>query len=143
MKMIHPEIEAVADVVSAETFNQVWAPRGWELLALPETYASEALGKPVKDLEDLKVDELRALVAAKGQEYPAKSILKKDVLESFRESFAEEQAAADALAAGDEPPAAEPEPLIPVPPTPAKPVTGPPAGEAPSGTAKQPDNQDK
>lgn len=89
MKMIHPDVEAVADVVSHTVYNAVWAPRGWTLLAEPEAHASEVLGRPVKKLDDLKVDELRGLIAGRGLEYPAAGVKKADVLETFRGTFAE------------------------------------------------------
>lgn len=89
MKMIHPEIETLADVVDANVFNAVWAPRGWELLDGPETLASEILSKTVKRVSDLKVEELKALVAARGLEYPPASAKKAEVLAIFLETFGE------------------------------------------------------
>lgn len=97
MKMIHPDVESVADVVDAGVFNAVWAPRGWVLLGAPEAFATEALGEPVKKLDDLKVPQLKALVSARGLEYPASDVLKADVITLFRGTFPEQDTVPEAV----------------------------------------------
>lgn len=97
MKMIHPDVESVADVVDAGVFHAVWAPRGWTLLGAPEAFATEALGEPVKKLDALKVPQLKALVSARGQEYPASDVLKADVIKLFRDTFPEQDTDPEAV----------------------------------------------
>jgi hypothetical protein len=90
LKMVHPDIEAVAEVVDESVFNAVWAPRGWVILGQEEAWASERLGRKVTDLEkDLKLDELKALVAYRGAEYPASERKKSDVVKLYGDTFAE------------------------------------------------------
>jgi hypothetical protein len=89
LKMIHPEIDAVADAGSIEGYNAVWAPRGWVLLGAPEAFATEVLGQPVKDVEKLKVEELKSLHAARGLVYPSSSVLKDELVKTFRDTFAD------------------------------------------------------
>jgi|GEM_PF-2617653 len=113
MKMIHPDVEAIADVVSDQVFHAVWAPRGWKLLGDAEAFASEVLGKPVKQVNDLKVDELKALVSARGLEYPPTTSKKDEVIKTFRGTFAEEPVADEAPEGegegdGDDAPDADP-----------------------------------
>ena len=104
--MVHDEIETVATVVDAGVFNAVWAPRGWVLLDAPEAYASEVLGQPVKDIEALKVKELRALISSRPEsDYPASNVLKAELVTIFRDTFpaqspAEVEAVEVATAAG-------------------------------------------
>ena len=113
MKMIHPDIDAVSDVVDRNVFYAVWAPRGWEVLGEPESFATEILGEPVKDLSKLRVEQVRFLVSARGLEYPDPSAKGEAVLETYLASFgpAPEPAVGDTEVLN--PPAAAPAPTTP------------------------------
>jgi hypothetical protein len=88
MKMVHPDIEAPAEVLNESVFNMVWAPRDWKLLDEPSEYAGDQLGRLVRDAAaDLTTDDLRALVARRGGEYPAANAKKSSVLKSYLDSF--------------------------------------------------------
>lgn len=86
MKMYHPDSRGVADVVSKEVFEAAWKPRGWALLAEPESFATEALGRGIMDLDDATVEDLKILLAMRTQDYRSddkKDDLKHAYLASF------------------------------------------------------------
>jgi hypothetical protein len=87
MKMIHPDIEAAADVLSRQAFNQIWAPRGWVLLDPAAEFANDQLGRFVRSTADLTVDETRALIATKGGDYPEADATGPEVLSTFEDLF--------------------------------------------------------
>lgn len=89
MKMVHPEIEAVAEV-SKEQFNTVYAPRGWALLDPPTSYANDMLGRFVRDVDSLTKDEARGLIAQGGGDYPDADANEAEVKEIFSTMFASE-----------------------------------------------------
>lgn len=70
-RMYHPEIEATAECPSEEAFQQLWEGLGWRRLGSAEVYASDILGRPVTNVGDLKVDELKRLIRYRGFELPA------------------------------------------------------------------------
>jgi hypothetical protein len=87
LKMTHPQIEAVGEVVDLEQFNVLYAPRGWELLDAPAAYANEQLGRFVRSPEDLTNDEARALIAVRGGEYPDEKASGEEVTALYLKSF--------------------------------------------------------
>lgn len=99
LKMIHPDpdIAGTAEIANVDQYRQIYAPRGWVLLGPAENFAAEALGKQVGNVEDLTVDELRAVIALRrNAEYPQASAKKPAVLKALQDSFADEVAAQEA-----------------------------------------------
>jgi hypothetical protein len=89
MKMVHPEIQAVADVLDRMQFNSVYAPRGWELLDSAAEYANNNLGRFVRSADDLSKDEARALIASRGGDYPDATATEAEVRETYADMFAD------------------------------------------------------
>lgn len=93
MKMSHPEIEAAGDVRDREQFNMVYAPRGWVLMDEPTEYANGQLGRFIRDANagegagGLTKDEARALIAARGGDYPEENATGAEVLDAYLSSF--------------------------------------------------------
>lgn len=87
MKMVHPEIEAVGEVLNKEQFNLVWAPRGWTLLDEATSYANDNLGRFVRSADELTKDEARALIAVKGGEYPDADASEDEVKALYSDQF--------------------------------------------------------
>jgi hypothetical protein len=106
LQMIHPDpdIAGTAEIVNIDQYRQIYAPRGWVLLGPAETFAAQALGKQVASVEDLTVDELRAVIALRrNAEYPQASAKKPAVLKALQDSFADEVAAQQAAIDGGAP----------------------------------------
>lgn len=87
LKMTHPEIEAVGEVLNEEQFSALYAPRGWTLMDVPTSYANDQLGRFVRDSDDLSKDEARALIAAYGGDYPDAKASEGTVKESYLQMF--------------------------------------------------------
>lgn len=87
LKMIHPDIEAVGQVLDRDQFNAIYAPRGWSLMDEPASYANDQLGRFVRTPEDLTNDEARALIAVRGGEYPDAKASSEDVQALYLQSF--------------------------------------------------------
>jgi hypothetical protein len=87
VKMIHPEIEAAADVISREQFMAVYAPRGWELADPATEFANDRLGRFVRSPDDLTLNEARALIATNGGDYPDGDATEKQVLATYKDMF--------------------------------------------------------
>lgn len=87
LKMVHPEIEAVGQTLDREQFNAVYAPRGWQLMDEPSAYANDTLGRFVRSAEDLTLDEARALISARGGEYPEAKATNAEVQKLYVDSF--------------------------------------------------------
>jgi hypothetical protein len=87
LKMTHPEIEAVGQVLDREQFNTLYAPRGWTLLDEPASYANDQLGRFVRSVDDLTNDEARALIAVRGGDYPDEKASGTEVQELYVQSF--------------------------------------------------------
>lgn len=94
LPMIHPAIDAPAEALDKATFNQIWAPRGWLLLDEPTAYANQALGKFVRSIDDLDKDEARALVSARGGDYPDENATGAEAREAYLATFGDRPAAA-------------------------------------------------
>lgn len=90
--MKHPEIASLATFTSIEVFEQVWAPRDWELLGEAESFATETLGRDVLDVADLKREELLELNAVRGLSAAGK-------VDALRKTYAESFGASDVAAA--------------------------------------------
>lgn len=69
MKMRHPQIETLADTTQ-RAFESVWKEKGWELVDNSVALASELLGRSVKSLDDLKVEDLRGIYEIRGMATP-------------------------------------------------------------------------
>lgn len=93
LPMIHPDIEAPAEALDKATYQQVWAPRGWLLMDEPTAYANQALGKFVRTPENLTKDEARALVAARGGDYPDEDATGADAVAAYLATFGARPAA--------------------------------------------------
>lgn len=89
MKMTHPEIEAVGEVLDREQFNAIYAPRGWTLVDEATSYANDQLGRFVRSADDLTKDEARALIATRGGDYPDAKASEDTVRSAYVEMFAE------------------------------------------------------
>lgn len=63
--MVHPDVDAPAEVVDEGKFEKVWANRGWTLLDEPCAYATRLLGKKVTEVGDLKADEVERLAKSR------------------------------------------------------------------------------
>lgn len=88
LKMVHPEIEAYGEVLDRQAFYTLWAPRGWELLPPALDYANTQLGRFVRTAEDLTLDEMRGLIAAKDSAaYPEPDATGAEVLEIYQGLF--------------------------------------------------------
>lgn len=96
LKMVHPEIEAAAQVLDREQFNAIYAPRGWVLMDEPAAYANDQLGRFVRSSEDLTNDEARALIAVRGGEYPDEKASSDEVQALYLKSFEVQSQAAPA-----------------------------------------------
>lgn len=88
MKMVHPDIEGPGDVLDRAQFNQIYAPRGWELMDPAAEYANDQLGRFVRSTDELTKDEARALIAARGGDYPAADADEAEVKNTYAEMFA-------------------------------------------------------
>ena len=88
MKMTHPDIEAVGDVVDEAVFNAVWAPRGWQLLSEADAYASDQLGMVLRTDQDLEPDQYRTLIAMRGGTYPDAGAKLADLRDAYVATFA-------------------------------------------------------
>lgn len=83
MKMYHPETGGVGDT-TPDAFHQIYQFRGWQMLPAAENFASDVLGRPVGDLEGLKVDELREVIARTGADVPSSNTKKEEVVKTLR-----------------------------------------------------------
>lgn len=86
-KIYHPEVETLGEVVDLDAYRQVWAPRGWELLGQLEGEASTVLGRAIRKLDDVKVDEYPFLIAARGLDPLPKGAKKAEYEKAFSASF--------------------------------------------------------
>jgi hypothetical protein len=87
VKLVHPEIEAYAEA-SEDQYQMVYAPRGWQKMDEPSSFANDLLGRFVRSTEDLTLDEARALLASRpGAEYPDEKASKEAVYAAYTDSF--------------------------------------------------------
>lgn len=98
MKMTHPEIEAAGEVLDRNQFNQIYAPRGWQLMDEATEFANAQLGRFIRDSTagestgGLTKDEARGLIAVRGGEYPESDASETEVLAAYHETFGERPA---------------------------------------------------
>lgn len=89
IRMTHPEIPGQVATASEKAFEQVWSEKGWEkvddeVLDLAE----QAAARP---LEDLKGDELRALMTAEGVVIPSGRPSNADLISAIRDHRAAQE----------------------------------------------------
>jgi hypothetical protein len=87
--MQHPDVDAPATAIDEDQFLTVWRPRGWERQAPPEAFASEQLGKLVRTVDDLTIDELIQLGALRQTGEIPKSAKKAEHLAAYKATFDE------------------------------------------------------
>lgn len=88
--MQHPDIESIAYANDKDQFLAVHRPRGWEQLEPAAVFASQHLGRLVRKVDDLKVEELVELGAIRRGEPIARNAKKADHVAAFQATFAED-----------------------------------------------------
>lgn len=85
--MQHPDVETLAHAVDEEQFLVVWRPRGWDRLDEAEAFASNEVGRLIRKVDDLTIEELLILGAMRGGAEVARAAKKTKHAEAYMATF--------------------------------------------------------